>query len=96
MAVNWLKSERSMGDRDESPDQGECSRCGGSPKWIFDIEARSGSTVMQCELCGFVVFLNRGGMIPGAGMMLPRENVLGSWGTFSVCSSHISHIGGTT
>ena len=92
MPINWLKSERSVGDRDESPaDTTECVQCG-SCDWIFTTDSANGSSVLECKKCRFWVYLNRGGLDRAQGMLLKRKGTLGSWGTFSLTSSHVSHL----
>ncbi len=44
---------------------------------------------MECEICGHWLLLGRG-YIEDGGLLLDRPNVLGSWGTFSVRSEHVT------
>ena len=89
---NWHKSKRPVADRDASPaDSTHCVKCGGHD-WDFITDSANGSSVLECRECRYWVYLGRGGLDRDQGMLLGRKNVLGSWGTFSFSSSHVSHL----
>lgn len=82
-----------FGPKEPSPGEKVCSKCGAMGSWEFLVDSGSGSTVMECKGCGFWVILGRGFVDQSTGMMLLAKNTIGSWGTFSINSTHISHEG---
>jgi ribosomal protein L32 len=78
----------SYGYRQEGPNTSECPRCG-AVCWGMTSDALTGSSYMECKKCGHWLLLGRG-YIADNGLLLNRPNVVGSWGTWSVRSEHVS------
>lgn len=77
-----------IGPRHEGPNTSKCPRCS-EIDWMMTTDARTGSSIMECKSCGHWLLLGRG-YIEDGGLLLDRPNVLGSWGTWSVQSEHIT------
>ncbi|KKM83608.1 hypothetical protein LCGC14_1307580 [marine sediment metagenome] len=78
----------SFGPKMEGPNTSECPRCS-AVAWTMTSDALTGSSYMECKECGHWLLLGRG-YIAGGGLLLNRPNVVGSWGSFSVRSEHVS------
>ncbi len=78
----------SFGLRKEGPNTSHCPRCG-VVEWMMTSDALTGSSYMECKECGHWLLLGRGYITDG-GILLDRPNVVGSWGSFSVRSEHVS------
>ena len=83
-----------IGPRQEGPNTTPCPNCG-AVEWMPTTDSRTGSSIFECRNCGHWLLLGRG-YIEGGGLLLDRPNVLGSWGTFSVRSEHVTRWLGST
>ncbi len=83
----WFRNTRLRG-REECPFPA-CPNCGAYYRWDTKIDQRTGSSVQECMDCGHWLITGRG-YLDKAGIIMDDDGLVGSYGTFSVRSEHVT------